>query len=91
MKIMFYFLRPFDELAYCEKFSSEFGIAFDHCDDYPDESNIRLARGCEAVSVTPCDLGAKVLDRFHEVASAISAAGPSATTTWISPARGSSA
>ncbi len=67
MKIMFYFLRPFDELAYCEKFSSEFGIAFDHCDDYPDESNIRLARGCEAVSVTPCDLGAKVLDRFHEV------------------------
>ena len=64
MKIMFYALRPFDELAYCEKFSKQFGIEFSYTPEYPTPENVALAAGCDAVSATPCDMGAAMLDRF---------------------------
>ena len=67
MKIMFYSLRPFDELRYAEKFKKEYGIDFDWTADYPDADNIRLAEGCDAVSSTPCDMGKAYVDAFHEM------------------------
>ena len=67
MKIMFYFLRPFDELPYCERFSKEFGIEYNHVFEYPTPENVILAEGCDAVSTTPCDMGAEMLERFAKL------------------------
>lgn len=64
MKIMFYTLRPFDELDYAKRFSQEYGIDFAWTSDYPRPENIQLAQGCEAVCTTPCDMSADILDRF---------------------------
>ena len=46
MKIMFYTLRPFDELTYAEKFRGEYGIDFNHTVEYPNAENMEMARGC---------------------------------------------
>ena len=67
MKIFFYALRPFDELACAQKLSAETGIAFDGCEDYPTYENAALAAGCDAVSMTPCDMGAAMVERFHQL------------------------
>jgi D-lactate dehydrogenase len=64
MKIFFYCLRDFDELPWCQKFSRETGIAFDHAAFYPSPENYCLTEGCEAVSVIPCDMSAPVLRKF---------------------------
>ena len=64
MKIMFYYLRPFDELPYCQRMSEEYGIDFAHTYEYPSKDNVILAQGCDAVSTTPCDMGADMLERF---------------------------
>ncbi len=65
MKIFFYCLRDFDELPWCQKFSRETGIAFDHAAFYPSPENYCLTEGCEAVSVIPCDMSAPVLREFR--------------------------
>ncbi len=67
MKIMFYSLRPFDELPYAEKFRKEYGIDFAWTADYPNADNISLAEGCDAVSSTPCDMSKAYVDAFHEM------------------------
>ena len=64
MKICFYALRPFDELAYCRQFSAQYGIDFTWTADYPTPENVSLAEGCDAVCMTPCDMGAAMVDRF---------------------------
>lgn len=64
MKLMFYALRPFDELAYAQRFSREYGIDFAWTPDFPDDDNLALAAGCEAVCTTPCNMGGDLLDRF---------------------------
>lgn len=64
MKIMFYALRPFDELPYAEEFSKKYGIDFAWTADYPTKENIKLAEGCEAVSTTPCDMSRPFVDAF---------------------------
>jgi lactate dehydrogenase-like 2-hydroxyacid dehydrogenase len=64
MKIMFYALRPFDELDYCKQFGAKYGIDFDTTPQYPDAENVSLAKGCDAICTTPCDMGAAMLDRF---------------------------
>ena len=65
MKIFFYTLRPYDERLYAEKLAAETGIEFDGCEEYPSPENASLAAGCEAVSMTPCDMGAEMVERFH--------------------------
>lgn len=64
MKILFYALRPFDELACCERFSKQYGIDFAWTTEYPTAENAALAANCEAVCTTPCDMSAPMLDRF---------------------------
>lgn len=66
MKIFFYALREFDELDYCKKFSKTFGIEFDYSVEYPSYKNIELARNCDAVSMTPCDMSAHLVEAFHQ-------------------------
>ena len=53
MKIAFYALRDFDELAFAEKFSKQYGIDFVWTAEYPNEHNLELAKGCDGVSCTP--------------------------------------
>lgn len=64
MKICFYALRPYDELLYVEKLNKNYGFDYCHTPDYPDSNNIKNAEGCQAISVTPCDLSAPVLEKF---------------------------
>ncbi|MDD2971626.1 MAG: D-isomer specific 2-hydroxyacid dehydrogenase family protein [Lachnospiraceae bacterium] len=66
MKIFFYALREFDELQYCEKFRDELGVDFGYSPEYPSLSNLDLARGCDTISTTPCDMSADIIEGFHE-------------------------
>ena len=54
MKIMFYALRPFDEQAYCEPYSKQYGIDYAYTAAVPTPDNLELAKGCDAVSTNPC-------------------------------------
>lgn len=65
MKIAFYALRDFDELAFVQKFSQEYGIGYVWTAAYPDESNLDLAAGCDAISATPCRMTDEMLETWH--------------------------
>lgn len=65
MKIAFYALRDFDELAFVKKFSQEYGIGYVWTAAYPDESNLDLAAGCDAISATPCRMTEEMLETWH--------------------------
>jgi lactate dehydrogenase-like 2-hydroxyacid dehydrogenase len=67
MKIFFYTLREYDELAFAKQYAVETGISFDYCSEYPSEENYKLATGCEAVCMTPCDMSAHMVDLFHSI------------------------
>ena len=67
MKIFFYFLRPYDELEVAKRLCAKAGIEFGYTTEYPSEANYHLAKGYDAVSVTPCDMGTKVVETFHEL------------------------
>lgn len=66
MKICFYALREYDELEYCKQFQKEFGIDFIYTKEYPSLENVTLARGCDSVSMTPCDMSADLVEAFHK-------------------------
>ena len=67
MKIFAYTLREFDEKEFFDRFSLEFGCEYDYTTAYPCPQNVELARGYDAISATPCDLSAEMLDRFYNV------------------------
>ena len=56
MKIAFYQMRPFDEQAYIEQFSKEFGIDYVMIPGAPCPENLDKAAGCDAVSQNPCEI-----------------------------------
>ena len=64
MKIFIYAMREFDELEIAEKLKKEYGIDFGWSAEYPTLENAHLAQGCDAVSTTPCEMGAGLLERF---------------------------
>lgn len=65
MKIAFYALRAFDELAFAERFSKQYGIDFVWTEEYPNADNLELARGCQGVSCTPCEMKEEWVRTFH--------------------------
>lgn len=67
MKIFAYALREFDEKEFFDRFSKEFNCEYGYSADYPCPENVELARGYDAISATPCDLGADMLERFYNV------------------------
>ncbi|MBC5689874.1 lactate dehydrogenase [Mediterraneibacter sp. NSJ-55] len=67
MKIFIYAMREFDELDVAEKLKKEYGIDFEWSAQYPTLENAHLAQGCDAVSTTPCEMGAEILERFHSL------------------------
>ena len=67
MKICFYALREFDELEFCKKYSEEYNIDFIYTTEYPNKDNVMLAKGCDAISATPCDMSAEMVEAFKNV------------------------
>ncbi len=67
MKIFCYCLRDFDETEFFDEFCPEYGGTYAYTAEYPSQGNLELAEGYDAVSATPCDLSAPVLERFHEL------------------------
>lgn len=66
MKIAFFSLRRFDELALAEEFSKKYGIEFVWTSEYPNENNLKLAQGCDAISVVPCKFTKEYADIVTE-------------------------
>lgn len=67
MKIFTYALREFDEKAFFDQYSKEYNCEYAYTTAYPSPDNVELARGYDAISATPCDLGADMLERFYNV------------------------
>lgn len=67
MKIFAYALREFDEKDFFDYFSREFDCEYGYTTAYPSPENVELARGYDAISCTPSDLSADMLNRFYEV------------------------
>lgn len=66
MKIAFFALRNFDELAFCKQYSAFYGIDYVWTSEYPNPDNLRLAKECVGVSFTPCLVTEKYVDVFKE-------------------------
>ena len=67
MKIFAYCLREFDEKIFFDKLSEEFNAKYNYTIEYPNKENVILAKGYDAISVTPCDLSREMLELFYEV------------------------
>ena len=66
MKIYMYSLRKFDELKYCKKYKEEKQIDFAYTTEYPSLENLSLAKGYDAISMTPCDINADMIEKLHD-------------------------
>ena len=64
MKILFYTMRPFDELDYCEQFKKQYGFDYAWTSEPPRPENLHLAQGCDAVSTNPCEIRPEYLEEF---------------------------
>jgi len=67
MKIFTYAMREFDEKAFWDKLAVEFDAQYDYTTEYPSLENAVVAKGYDAVCLTPCDLTHDILDKFHEM------------------------
>ena len=67
MKILFYALRPFDELQYCEPNREKYGIDYKWTEEVPTPDNLQLAEGCDAVSTNPCEVRPEYLEAFAKM------------------------
>ena len=67
MKILFYALRPFDELQYCEPNREKYGIDYQWTAEVPNPDNLQLAEGCDAVSTNPCEIRPEYLEAFAKM------------------------
>ena len=67
MKIFVYAMREFDEKKFFDQLSEEFGFEYSYTTGYPSMVNIALAKGCDAVCLTPCDLSHEVIDQMKEM------------------------
>ena len=66
-KVFFYSMRPYDELDFAQKLAKQMGIEIGYSTEYPTLENAVLAQGYDAVSVTPCDMSAPMVQRFHDL------------------------
>ena len=66
-KVFFYSMRPYDELDFAQKLAKQMGIEIGYSTEYPTLENAMLAQGYDAVSVTPCDMSAPMVQRFHDL------------------------
>ncbi|MFV8274700.1 hypothetical protein ACKXF4_16515 [Faecalibacterium prausnitzii] len=66
-KVFFYTRRPDDELGIAQRLAPQLDVEFGSTQEYPTLENAELAKGYDAVSVTPCDMSAPMVKRFHEL------------------------
>ena len=66
-KVFFYTLRPYDELGIAQQLAPQLDVEFGSTQEYPTLENAELAKGYDAVSVTPCDMSTPMVKRFHEL------------------------
>lgn len=62
MKIAFFSLRKFDELELAAEYGKKYGIDFVWTGEYPNKENLKLAQGCDAVSIVPCEFTDEYID-----------------------------
>lgn len=67
MKLFAYAMREFDELKYFEECRERYGITFGYTTAYPSMENIRLAEGCDAVSVITNPIDGEMLKKLREM------------------------
>jgi len=67
LKILFYTLRPFDEIEYCEKYKKQYGIKYVWSVDAPNPDNLHLAQGCDAISTNPCEITPEYLQIWADM------------------------
>ena len=67
MKIFAYSFREFDEKPFWDKLIKDFNAEYDYSTEYPNPDNVHLAAGYDAISATPCNLDADMLERFYAV------------------------
>lgn len=67
MKLFVYTLREFDEKPYFDDWCSRLGVEYAYTTEYPHMDNLELARGYDAVSFTPCDMGTDKVMGFHQM------------------------
>ena len=67
VKVFFYTLRPYDEQGILEDLAKQRGIEYGYTEAYPTMENAQLAAGYDAVSLTPCDMSAPMLQCFHDL------------------------
>ena len=65
MKLFAYALRPYDELPVLKKIADEAGFSFNWTSDYPNEENVALAQGADALSIITNPMPASLLDTYH--------------------------
>lgn len=65
MKIAFYTFREFDEKNFADRYKEEYGIDYVYTEEYPCESNLALAEGCDAVSITPGRVTKEYVDQWY--------------------------
>lgn len=66
MKIFAYCLREFDEKDMFDQLAKEFHAQYGYCSEYPSKENVDLARGYDAISCTPCNMNAEMLQLFYD-------------------------
>ena len=66
MKIAFFALRKFDELEIAQEFSKKYNIDFVWTSEYPNKDNLNIAKGCDAISVVPCEVTNEYVDILSE-------------------------
>jgi len=64
MKLFLYSFRSFDETEFFDQLREEFDYSYGGCSDYPTLNNAHLAQGYDAVSITPGQFDAPLLERF---------------------------
>lgn len=67
MKLFVYAMREFDELGFFTSLCTEHGIEFAYSTEYCSLENAELARGYDAVSVTPVTIDRTLVARFKEL------------------------
>ena len=64
MKLFLYSFREFDEKDIFDALKEKYGFEYGFSAEYPSLENAALAKGYDAISMTPCTMDAELLDAF---------------------------
>ena len=65
MKLFLYSFREFDEKDIFDELKEKYGFEYGFSAEYPSLENAALAKGYDAISMTPCTMDAEILDAFY--------------------------